>query len=806
MKKLLKIIGTLIVTLIVALLVAPMFYSLDELKPNVEEAINKNVRGEVKIGHLSFSLFPSVVVGIQDLELKAPKGSKDDLGKIASVEVRMSLFSLLASPSAILTIDRLELNWIKDEAKGVDNLIAFLPDPSAKSGDDSRKDKAVTEGDVAENAPKGLAEVLAGVPGFVRERILNAKFSFELVNGAVRSDLKMKDGLHLKETMTDMDFELSDFGLNSDVILSGSAEVDMSAMDIVMKGRVAGGGKVNVSVAESTGIVTAKLDVKKDFKDLEIQAMSLMHKKKGAPLGAYAKGSVSYGKGVFADFTEMGFVIADIKTMGSLKVDMPDEGKENIAFKLSGKSIELKSFADLLPMLKEYSFGGSLSFDIGVNGGFEDPAFSGGAQLSALTGSTPELAKPIENGKGTVILAGSLSNPIIQMKDFSINLGKSDMAFNAKVSGIEKIKMSFDLDSKLLDLDELMIPGSEVSATSTSGGSSTGVGASAPAAANASLDQSLTDMAPLIEETLANPMLDQIQVDGKVVFQELRLMGASFKNAGATMALLNRNLSVKSSGMKAYGGKMDATMNLGLKPKAFSYGIDAALDNILVEQALATHAPKWQKDVTGKLRGTFKIGGIGLTKRDLEKNLKGSLKGDLSNGTLNIPVTKIINEFIGSLPEAVKNKAGGRLEQNFNGAFKTAKVDAEIKGRQVSLKTLDVVYDTQKGNLGDMRFNSNGTVNFDKAIDMNATVFVEERIVKVAEWKGPSGLVELPFKLKGTMDEPKPDVGYTSKILLERLAKGAAKKAVQQQVEKVAPKVKEEVQKKGKELLKKFGF
>ncbi len=815
MKKILKFGGIFVAAIILALLVAPMFYSLDDLRPKIEEVIKKNVRGEVKLGKLSLSLFPSISIGVDDIQLISPEVKNKNLGSLKSVELKMSLLSLLASPKATLTLNDLKLEWIKDETKSLDNLAAFLL-PPPKDAEVMEQNKAVAKSNKAED----IAEILGGIPGFLRARIVGAKFSFELNDAQIVSNLKFKDGLHLEESLSNFDFDVSDIGLDSLIKIKGSTDVVAKGAGVTINGLVEMAGTTKVSIDQATGVVSAEIDIRKDLAALEIKALDLMHKQKGSALAASSKGLISYGNGIKANLKELNFEIGGIKTTGSLDLTMPDEGPENFSLSMLANGVELSSFSALFPFLRSYSLGGTLNYKIGIAGDFKDPKFSGNVSFSGVKGSTPELSKPISNGKGQVVLGGSLSSPKININNSSINIGKSDLGLSATIEGIKKINIGFAVNSKLIDLDELMLAVDSAATTSSvpAGGTAKTAGTPAKAAAvnpNASLDQSLEDMAPMIEEALSNEMLDSIKMDGKVNFKEIKFMGASYKDASLAMGLANRKMNINAGGMKAYGGGMDAVLSLGLQPKAFSYSMNAMLNNIAVEKALAAHAPKWQKDVTGNLKGIFNISGIGLLKKDLEKHLKGSLRGELTSGTLNIPVLKVINEVFGKLPDIAKGKTGKIDNQNFNGAFKTAKVDSEIVGRQVQLKNLDVIYDTQKGKLGDMRFQGNGTINFDKAIDLTAVLFMDPKIINRDELLGPSGQIEFPLKLKGTMDEPKPDYGYTTKILVERASKGAAKKIAKKQIQKVLPKIEEKINEKVKNpevkkqinnLKKKFGF
>jgi hypothetical protein len=237
-------------------------------------------------------------------------------------------------------------------------------------------------------------------------------------------------------------------------------------------------------------------------------------------------------------------------------------------------------------------------------------------------------------------------------------------------------------------------------------------------------------------------------------------------------------------------------MDLGLKAAALEYAMKAKLDKIQMSEAIKSHAPAWKNAMTGALVGSMNLSGKGLRKTQLAQNLAGHIEGNMENGRLNMPVMQLVTMFVDKLPK----QAGDKLDnQEFRGDFKTMKFVADIKGRSVLIKEMNVIYDPNKAKIGDLRFNATGELTFDKKINFNAMAMVSPELVRIGELKGPSGLVEIPMKLTGTMEEPKPDIGYTTKILTERLAKGVAKK----ELEKVAPKVIEKLQEKAPEPIKK---
>lgn len=824
MKKLLKVLLVFVASVFVALLVAPLFYSIDEMRPKIEKSLSQQVQGEIKISSLSFSLFPSVNLGAAGVTL-LPIDSSKPVATVEEVSLSLPLLSFFVSPKATLELDGLSFSWVKDENGNVDNLRDFLPKesqvatPGASPDSTASKgsDKSAAEGDATApdaEVPPGLAAALESLPSWLRDLVLKAKFSFEVSNSEITLDWKLKDGAFV-ERLKDVNFGIENFGFNEAVRVYANAQVEMTAEDLKLTGPVEAEGEMVFQIQENDNLLV-KLKMEKTLDDLSIQVGDLLNKKPGTALSASGRGEISVGESTSVKMSELGFRFGGIALSGMLDVNLPASTQESITLKTRIKSeeIDLSSLGVLLPMVRDYQLAGKSTLDFAAEGDMSRLKLDGKIAFNGVGGKTPALAKAIKGMRGDVLVGGTSVMPSIRLSKFFVQIGESDLGLSASVSGAGP-SVSFDVESKMLNLDELMetyLANSAAPATEASAATSGGASASQKAApATESLDASLASMAPMVDEALENEMLSTLKVDGKVTFEKVRLVGALYENARFDAQLANRDLALKTSEMRAYGGRMTASANLALKPRAFAYDMNAALGGIKLEEALAIHAPKWREDVQGSLEGSFALSGRGLSKKDLAKNLKGSLKGELKDGVLDIPVLKVLNDAVAKLPAQLKDSTMKKLDgQNFNGSFKTAQVETLIRGRELQLKKLDVLYDTQKGGLGDMRLNSTGTVDFDQNIDLVSTLFVTQKVINVGELKGKSGFVEVPLKMKGTLSDPKVDSAYTGKILGERMAKNAAKKAVEKVAPKVVDKIKEKVPEKHKkkvdDLLKKIGF
>lgn len=816
MKKILTLILSLILTVVVLLLIAPLFYSLDEMRPRIEQEANSKLRGEIKIGHLSFSLFPNINIGVEQVELKESKTPQlAAFAKIEKIQVKMPLWSLISSPKATLIIEKADIAWLSDSAKG-DTLTNFLPDPKLAreaSAEESVQGKAQLEAEKLETdnpvagAQKQLGALLKDLPTWISDRILKAKFSFEIMNS--RIDARMVNPeLNLRKELSGLEFKLLNIGFNSPVELMSKGVLNLEMKGVKLQGPFDIKGAI--TMIPNTGDQSEiKFSLSQNLNDISIQAFEVLDKKAGTPLQVDLAGKFLMGELSHLKMHELGFVFGGVKTQGNLDLSFSELSSMNADLLVKSENIDLAGLAALVPMIGAYKLKGQSNFSIAAKGNLESPDLAVDFSMNDVSGSTPELAHPIEKLKGEIMVRGKADSPTIDLKNFSMKLGRSDMSFWAKVKGIEKINLNFGLQSQLLDVDHIM--GVEAAPKASKGTDKQGTKASKEVVSTESLDSVLEAMAPMVEEQLKNEMLDRISLKGKVAFKKIRVVGAEYGDAELEMNLSNRKLSVSSAELGAYEGRMSANMDLVLNPGMIEYSMDAGLKNISIASAMSSHAPEWKDDITGTLVGKFKLSGKGMRKAQLAKHLRGSLTGSMKDGRLKMPVLKTLSSVLDKLPTVARDKAGSSLgNSQFKGEFKTLKLDAAIEGRKVVIKDLDVVYDPLKAQVGDFQFKTKGTLTFDREIDFDALAMVSPNLIKVPEWKGKSGLIEIPLLLKGTMDEPKPDYAYTTKILVEKVGKGVVKKELQKLAPKVIDKLKEKapapVKKQIDDIKKKFGF
>lgn len=801
MKKILVIVGSLLGLLIVALLLVPFFYPVDSLKPKLESAINAQIRGRAEIGKISIRAFPRLKLNLDQLKLSAPAPyNQSPLATVERVEVSMSLLSLLTSPGIDIAVQNAHVQLVQNVVQNIpqSNLHDFLPPPKTEA------ELAKIAADPEKN--KALGETLQTLPSFVANRVRAARVSFRLQNSEVivrdlKAPAKDKTELHALEVA------LLNIGLATPIAIELAAQIDIHRGNLAAVGPVQAKGTVQLKPDGKNNLID--FNVVADQGQLDVSMKPLLHKPAGTAFSVAMEGQVLQGLVTDVDLRKLEFRFAELSAAGKMKLTNataldPKLAKVSASFKVD--DVKLAPFGAIVPMVREYKLGGGAQIKALVEGSLAEPVLDVIVNLRKVSGSTPQLKRPISDLNGQISVTGTTVNPKIVVAPFALKIGASDLNLKLQSSGLEKIVTQVQLSSKRFDADELLglTPAGATTSLPTKSG---GKGSASPVAAQA-LDESLDALAPTVEEALKNPMLDQFSATVSLDFKSIKAMNAEFTDSTLNLSYAGRQLKVSKSGLGGYGGRLSLDALLGLNAKLLSYEMAAGLTGVRVQDMIAAHAPKWKDVMTGTMTGDLKVTGKGLRKNQIAENLSGGIKGDLKSGRLNLPIVKIVGGVMDKLPAV----GGKKIElpnknQAFKGEFKTMHMAAALHGRNVQLQDLDVLYDTMQLGIGDLRFKANGNVSFDRQVDISGTAFLNPQYVRVDPLKGPSGQIEIPLKVRGDLSDPSPDYGYTLNALTPRLAQSVLKsKAAQDAIEKIKQNAPAPVQKGIDALKKRFGF
>lgn len=785
------------VVVIGALIVVPFFYSIDQFRPQIQAAVEKQVRGKVELGKLTLKLFPAAIVQVDGVKVtpSAAPFNKEPLATIGLFSVRMPLSSFLTGPQATIVVEKPSILLIQQGEKS--NLTALLPEPPAQAAADA----AATPPQEAAGS-QSLDETLKALPPWLSSRVRAARMHFKVVDGtAVVRNLAAPKGD--KTEVHALNVAVTDIGLGAPMGLDVSLTPDVVMGDMKVTGPMKTTGKITAN-PEGKGFRVA-MDIDEDMTGLDARMSDLFHKRAGIPFSAGLKGTVVQGDVIDAKMDEIEFRFGGFKMKGALEAkNAQDPAKGSVKLSIKSGETTIAPFGTIVPMIADFKMDGKFNMAVDAAGPMLDPTIDLSIAAADVTGSTPQLKHPVTGLTGKIRVQGTSKNPLVTIDPFSMKIASSDMTVKVTTKGLDVINAQVLVGSNRLNLDELLglealkvdplakkKPG-EAPAPAPKAANSGGAGAPPPAAP---LDATLNELAPTVEESLKNPMLDKLTASVKVNFKSVQALGAEFTNGTFDLQYAKRTVTIARTGIGGYGGRVDFSGSLALQdPKAMGFDFKAGLANVNVGKMMETHAPNWKDALTGMMNGSFAISGRGLRTAQLEQNLAGGLSGDVKDGKLTLPVVKLVDAVMSSIPQGLGKKAEAEAKgKEHHGEFKTMKLVTAIKGRKIDIQDIDVQYDT--AGVGAMRFKASGVATFDQQVEITGTAFMSPEVVRVAELRGPSGQIEIPMKMKGPMAEPKPDIGYSMGILGPRIAQNALKGRATAEVKKVAEKLAPELQK-----------
>jgi hypothetical protein len=772
-KKILYIGLGLIGTLVVLLLLAPLFISVDQFRPKIVQVAESKLRAKVELGTLKLRLFPNFKVSSESLTVtpRAESGFAAPVLKSQSMSFEASLLSLLTSPSLAVHINQPAIAILSKNKKT--NLEAILPEASPEGAT-----PPPTEGGASPDA------ALSELPPWVRSRVEAASFSLFVKE----AHLSYEDqDVASKTDLSKVDFSLEDIGLNQTMLAKFGAQVDFKGEGLSANGPIKAEMEI-VSKTAANHVIELTMKGSKDLSGLELRMTNLFVKKAGIPFGASFAGKVNAGKVIDVDFSAIGLEFGTLTIKGHLKAsDVTSASASTVDLSLKSNALNLADLKSYSPLVADYKLLGKADFAADVKGPRANPALNVTLSASGVQGSSPELATPINNLSADVRIGGTLEEPVVDIRKVQAAIGKaSDIGLRGSIRGIKSPVVDLAIDSKNLDLDEIM-----GTPNNSKGGTAAGKSAT-EAVSTLPLDESLSQMAPTIDESLKNPMLDTLKAKVQTKFSKVKFMGAEYLDAGLLVTVQNRNLNLSKTSLRAYKGVIALAGEMKLVPVQTEFKFSTNLSNIAMADVVKAHAPDWVGALSGSALGLFEISGQGFTKAQLQKNLRGTVRGEIKDGRTNLAVVKVVNQVLDAVPKELSSALSSQAKsttknQYIEGDFETMKLDANIVGRKVNLKTFDTVFKSAQEKFGKFRFAADGFVTFDQDVDMTGTAFFSPDIVRITQLKGKSGQVEVPLKFGGKMYEPKVDVMYSVKRITETAGKAVLKEQGKKAVEKLLP-------------------
>jgi len=787
MKKLLIVLGVLVGLFLAAIIIIPLVVDVDQYRPKVVEAINEKLNGKMELGQLNLKMWGTIKVGIAGLNLTDAKNRK--VISVQSAEVLIPWSSIFGgSPLLTFQMDQPEVRVIKD-LNGKLNVMTLMKEDASHSADsDSDEDSKKGEHEKPSSSTTGQK-----LPSFVT----NARLGVELSRASFTySDLMTKSDTQAK----DLNLSIKDLSLSRETEMKLSGQLAASQEDAF---KVSGPFLVHMTAkphVSSGKLQSMSMEFDGDFGDLEIKAGEAFHKKKG--LKARFDGKISMTpQDLTITQVNAQFFNADVSVDGKV-TNLGNEGQDPVVdIEFKSNTIDLSSWNELIPMLKEYSLSGTASLDGFAKGPSSKLQYGGDLLVQNLKAKSEYLkAEPVMN------MSVKITTDRIEKFLATLKAPGNDLKIEGDVVSFAQPKVSLNITSQSMDLDQLIkLPelkkGEAV--TNESEKRSSGAG-------NKSAEDDLDAMLdPMRVSPAMNAMVAIANIDIKLIkFYDIALTGFQSK-----VSIKNLVASVDQASVNVFTGKVTMKAATAMKPKTPTYHFSGAITGLDLQKAVTSKLELLKNTVIGKL--TMKIDGSGAS-----YNTDAAIKNLNSHGSFKvedaiftaIDIGKMAGEGINKALEKVGDKIPGLKGKTVKGLdrgnakYQYVSTDFSIKNGIFSAPNfvakaypntgLDVK-GTTSVNLVNEELNAEWEIsdpsNMTKARDVSVNIAGREISGILAN---DGKVVVLPITIGCKYTSPCPSYG--------KLAEHFAKVALDNTKDKAKEVVKEEVKEKAKDVGKKL--
>ena len=599
MKKIVKVLAGIVGLFLLAIIILPFVIDVDQYRPKIVKAANEQLNGSLELGKLKLSLWGKIDIGIDGLKLL--DAHQKIIVSVKDASFNMPYFSVLSgSPLITLSLKQPEINVIKNK-EGKLNLLALMKTGSAPTAT-TPNSQAVSQ---ASNSQKIELPAIA----------VNAHFGVFIENAKV---IYQDEAMALTNTVDQLNLRIKDFSLSRKTELELWADLKTKmGTDLALEGplKLIAELKPEMSGGE---FKSASLVATFTADDLAIEKGQLFSKKKGVPLHFSFDGNLSQ-EALKLNNASLKFHNAEVVVQGEYhKIN-----GANIHFE--AKPIELKSWSDLVPMLKEYELEGALGLNGNVKGKPEVLNYDAKLLVKNLAMKGPNLkAKPLINAEVDVTTD--------RIEKFWLDLKGpgNEMRLEGKLNSFSKPQFTFNFTSpKGLDLDQwIEFPktepvtktgatekASEKSSEKTASGENSKTNLAAPVDFDAMLD-------PLRK----NPMMKDFIMDGSIAIAFIKAKGTRIDDLAAKVQFKNLVAAITGFKMKVFDGAINGAVTVDLKPSAPQYTMALSVIGFDMQKAVEGQMPTFKNTIVGKLNTSIQGGGSSFNSETIKRKLQ--LKGE----------------------------------------------------------------------------------------------------------------------------------------------------------------------------------
>lgn len=249
------------------------------------------------------------------------------------------------------------------------------------------------------------------------------------------------------------------------------------------------------------------------------------------------------------------------------------------------------------------------------------------------------------------------------------------------------------------------------------------------------------------EEKELEPLdLDFIDFTGNIDMKSIIYKKIKITDLKIDPTLKKSIFEIKNLTLKMNEAPANAKIKAALNVPGWNYSLSSQLTKLDVTPVLESFAPQYKEKVTGKATGNIELSGQGVTQANLEKNLAGTIKGDLTDGE--IAYVNILN----SLADLLK------MEELKKISFFKSEMDILIEKGKLNINKMDFI-----GNIETLGVR--GWVGLNQTLELYLTLGVGQSLTTklkdiqylkdIVEVKDKFTMIPVPIGVGGTLDKPK---------------------------------------------------
>ncbi|MFB3786126.1 MAG: AsmA family protein [bacterium] len=416
---------------------------------------------------------------------------------------------------------------------------------------------------------------------------------------------------------------------------------------------------------------------------------------------------------------------------------------------LKAPQADLAALQPHLPVLKQYAVSGNVALAVDYKKKGETPQITGQVQFKGVSATHPALANPVTQLMGAIEFLGEKANT----KDLAFQAGQSKITIAAQMDKLSPPASTFTIQSP-----ELLVA-----------------------------DFIKTTNPPSKPDRLRNISIDgkqwmekeKIACQGKLSSPEGTYAGIDYTQLSGTYAFLNQKLTLDNLVFNALDGSVKATAAYDLNPTPPTFAFNTLLENVDIVQFFRSSLISIPKSFAGRFNMKLGVSGSGTNWDTIKNTLTGEGQANINEGILYD--VNIAESVLGSLTgvPGLTNFLSPQLRQDYPQIFSTKdsvfnqlQMALQIKEGKIDLNSLVVA-------AADWALNGKGWLNFDKAVNVNAGLFLSKGITdtlvsQVSALKyitNDQGRLSIPFAMIGTWPgvKPAPDPQFIQQTLQNAL-------------------------------------